>query len=134
MEGGSMRRLVFIVFLLVVPRAAHAQSETYGILFDQGNVTSVATAHSYIYRFYIDGNTTGLITPVTCTMATQGTFAVCQTGPLPAGLPAGTHTLTMTAANGTAESAKSTVFSFTVEGPIQNAPAVPVNFRLVRLP
>jgi uncharacterized MnhB-related membrane protein len=84
-----------------------------------------ATAQAYIYRYYVDGSTTGVVaTGVTCT----GTATITCEGLVPALTP-GNHSVSLTASAGAAakESDKSIPpFSFSYE----LVAAVPLNLRL----
>jgi len=117
-----MRKFLVLTFLFLVPSILQAQATGDSkLLFDQTAVTLVE-ANSYIYRYYPDAATTGVILTVICT-GTVSPFT-CSAA-FPAFTP-GTHTLTLTAANLAGESAKSAPFTFT----FVVVPGIPANIRI----
>jgi hypothetical protein len=113
-----------VVSLLMVPRAAMAQTVfAYPGAKAQFDIVAadLATAVSYTYRTYTDAQTVGVVLAAVCT-GTVSPFTCLA--PFPVQTP-GAHSITATAQNVTAESAKSTALVFTwTNNPPPNAPSV----------
>jgi len=117
-----IKKIAVILFVLMVPSIAQAQAtSTNKLTIDQG-APDLATANSYIYKYYPDNTNTGIVITMVCTGV--ATPFVCS-GAFPAFTP-GAHTLTLTASNLAGESAKSVVLSFT----FVVIPSAPLNPRI----
>lgn len=111
-----LKRLAFLLVLLVLaPRLVAAQTvATPGnhLGFDLPG-QSIAVANGSTYNAYLDASTTPApLAGVTCSAGTPATTATCVAN-WPAMQP-GSHTLTVTQAQGGVESAKSAPLSFTM--------------------
>ena len=123
-----MQKLV-ILFILFAPVLALAQSvpnagpnDSFGLGQSAPDLT---TANGYVYKYYLDGATTGSVfTAVKCT-GTTSPFS-CQVR-IPKFSP-GQHSVTFTAANATGESVQSTPFVFVYGNP----PVSPNNISIIR--
>ena|SRR5688572_9441272 len=120
-----MKKILFVLLIvLFVPSFTSAQSAVPGsvLVFDQPNA-SPATAQSYVYRYFPDGNPVGtVLTGVTC--ADVGGTTTCQV-PFPAFTP-GQHTIEISAENAAGESNNSAPLTFT----FVVVPSPPTNLRI----
>jgi hypothetical protein len=123
-----LRRMTrgWCIGLVACVAVAPLEAQTIGtpasrIAFEQ-IAPDLATAQSYVYRYYADGSATGTVLAVTC----EGSASpfLCN-GAIPAFTP-GPHSLTLTASNGAGESPKSAPLSFT----FVVIPATPQNPRI----
>ncbi len=107
-----MRRMLIVLgFVAMAGVSALAASK---LAWDMATAPDAATAQGYLYKYYLDGGSTPVpIVGVTCS-GVSPSVSCSVTFPT---IPAGPHTLTLTAADPTGpESAASTVLSFKVVG------------------
>lgn len=113
--------LAFLLFASVASAQPPASSNQR-FSFDEAAPT-LADAQAYTYKYYPDGNATGVtFTGVTCS-GTASPF-LCSVL-IPAFTP-GNHSITLTATNVAGESAKSSPFAFV----FVVTPSVPANIRI----
>lgn len=129
----SRRILIAAIFLLCahvanaqsIPNATPGDSFGWNQTPAVGDAQTLAVVQAYVYKYYLDGATTGSVfTGVKCSGAAPP-FA-CQV-PIPT-FSNGQHNITFTAANAGGESAQSTPFVFVYGNP----PPSPNNMSIIK--
>lgn len=129
-RGEEIVKKLFLVILLLLPstivRGQSIPNAGPNDSFGWGqSAPTLNDANAYVYKYYLDGATTGSVfTAVKCT-GTTSPFS-CQVR-IPTFAP-GQHSVTFTAANSTGESVQSTPFAFVYGNP----PTSPNNISIIR--
>lgn len=123
-----MKRVMLALLFSLVATVASAQAATPAsrLFWDVNAPDTQTAANVYVYRYYPDASTTGIVlTGISCATTTTAGLMTCNTV-LPA-FTAGSHTLVMTAANEAGESLKSAPLPFV----FVVVPGAPRNLRIV---
>jgi hypothetical protein len=124
-----IKKLGFVFMAVAIlfsaaPAAAQTGTPSSKLTWDQ-TAPDLATANSYIYKYYADGAITASpLTGVTCVTGAQAGVFTCSTS-FPAFTP-GSHSITLTASNVAGESVKSSPLAFT----FVVVPGAPTNLRI----
>lgn len=113
--------ILAILTLITVPTFAQTPIAVGAAFSVQADCTTCATQNVSAFKWFLNGAQVGADQPVSAMVGTT------ITSPAFAGLAAGTYTVTVSAINPVAESAKSSALSLTA----MNPPAAPTNLRIV---